>query len=115
MPWCMQVASGSRVSGHLVAALEVLQGGSAAAAVAAAVAAMCWAQLARMPTSLLQDLAMLLADACACGGADGDAVTQQLLGLLVHYAQGCGGWGATAHRLPPEPFAYTQLSTSAQI
>lgn len=77
------MASGSRVSEALIAALEVLHGGDMAA-VEAAVAALAWRQLAAMPTSLLHDLALLTADASACGDAEG---LQLYARLLRHYTQ----------------------------
>jgi hypothetical protein len=79
----MQVASGSRISGSLIAALEVLKQGDMAA-VEAAVAALAWQQLATLDSSLLADLALLAAEAHAAG----DAEAVQLYGkLLRHYAQ----------------------------
>jgi hypothetical protein len=79
----VQVASGSRVSNSLIAALEVLKQGDMAA-VEAAVATLAWQQLAALDSSLLADLALLVADGHAAG--DGEAV--QLYGkLLRHYAQ----------------------------
>jgi hypothetical protein len=56
------------------------------AAVEAAVAALAWQQLATLDSSLLGDLALLVADAHAAG----DAEAVQLYGkLLRHYAQVC--------------------------
>jgi hypothetical protein len=56
------------------------------AAVEAAVAALAWQQLETLDSSLLSDLALLVADAHAAG--DGEAV--QLYGkLLKQYAQVC--------------------------
>ncbi|WIA11509.1 hypothetical protein OEZ85_011622 [Tetradesmus obliquus] len=79
----IKVVSGSRVSGSLIAALEVLKHGDMAA-VEAAVAGLAWQQLAALDSSLLSDLALLVADAHVAG--DGEAV--QLFGkLLRHYAQ----------------------------
>lgn len=80
---CVQVASGSRVSGSLIAALEVLHQGDMAA-VGASVASMAWQQLQALPTSLLWDLAWLVQD----GYQQQDAQQVQLLGgLLRHYVQ----------------------------
>jgi hypothetical protein len=81
----MQVASGSHISGTLVAALEVLKQGDMAA-VEAAVAALAWQQLATLDSSLLADLALLVADGHAA--ADGQAV-KLYSNLLRHYAQVC--------------------------
>jgi hypothetical protein len=79
----VQVASGSRISGSLIAALEVLKHGDMAA-VEAAVASLAWQQLTTLDTTLIADLALLVADAHAAG--DDEAV--QLYGkLLRHYAQ----------------------------
>lgn len=80
---CVQVASGSRVSGSLIAALEVLHQGDMAA-VGASVASMAWQQLQALPTSLLWDLAWLVQD----GYQQQDVQQVQLFGgLLRHYVQ----------------------------
>ncbi|KAF6264965.1 hypothetical protein COO60DRAFT_1634018 [Scenedesmus sp. NREL 46B-D3] len=79
----IKVASGSRVSSSLIAALEVLKRGDMGAA-EAAVAGLAWRQLAALGSPLLADLALLVADGHAAG--DGEAV--QVYGkLLRHYAQ----------------------------
>eukprot|EP00775_Hariotina_reticulata_P006027 gene6027-6265_t len=76
-----QIASGSRISNALVAALEVLHGGNMAA-VEAAVAALAWQRLTQLPTSLLYDLALLVADCQAHGDQQAAAEQEQ---LLRHY------------------------------
>lgn len=79
----IQVASGSRVSGPLIAALEVLQQGDMSA-VGGAVASLSWQQLQALPTSLLWDLAWLVQD----GWKQQDEAQVQLFGgLLRHYVQ----------------------------
>jgi hypothetical protein len=79
----LQVTSGSRVSGSLIAALEVLHKGDMTA-VGAAVASLAWQQLQTLPTSLLWDLAWLVQD----GFKQQDGQQVQLFGgLLRHYVQ----------------------------
>lgn len=79
----LQVASGSRVSGSFIAALEVLHQGDMTAA-GAAVASLAWQQLHALPTSLLWDLAWLVQD----GVQQQDAAQVQLFGVLLrHYVQ----------------------------
>jgi len=79
----VQVASGSRISNALVAALEVLHAGDMAA-VEAAVAALAWQKLTQLPTSLLYDLALLVTDRQAQGDQQGAAEQEQ---LLRHYLE----------------------------
>ncbi|KAF8070869.1 SDG40 [Scenedesmus sp. PABB004] len=77
----VKVASGSRVSGPFIAALEVLHDGDMAA-VSAAVARLAWAGLAALPTPLLADLALLASDAQHSHDA---AATRRCAALLRHY------------------------------
>lgn len=79
----LQVASGSRVSNPLVAALEVIHAGDMPA-VEAEIACLAWQQLQAMPTSLLHDLALLVTDAVQTADEEG---IQRYSGLLRHYAQ----------------------------
>lgn len=81
----LQVASGSRVSGSFIAALEVLQQGDMTAA-GAAVASLAWQQLHTLPTSLLWDLAWLVQDGMQ---QQDDGQVQLFGGLLRHYVQVC--------------------------
>jgi len=68
----VKVASGSRVSNALVAALEALTGGDTAR-VEFLVAALCWLQLQAMPTPLLVDLAALVLEASLKTDDEGEA------------------------------------------
>jgi hypothetical protein len=99
----LQVATGSRVSGSFIVALEVLHQGDMTAA-GAAVASLAWQQLQALPTSLLWDLAWLVQD----GVQQQDAAQVQLFGgLLRHYVQvrGCSVCRDTLSEPAPCRFA----------
>lgn len=90
------------MSGPLIAALEVLHAGDMAA-VGARVASLAWQRLRELPTSLLWDLAWLVAD-----GLEGGDEQQVALygGLLRHYV-------ASAAQYTPELLPQLQAAAGA--
>ena len=124
----VKVASGSRISNSLVAALEALAGagssGGAAPGVDAEflVAALCRRALRAMPTPLPIDLAALLLDAAARreSGDDAEAVHEAAAAAeqLQHYAAllgaaGGGAGGDSSGSSSPEDLARSILRAAA--